>query len=301
MMVRLETTKTGLWDVEAENLDVVLTQLVVDRRDLSHRVSSAERPPPRTCPGRGRRPRHSSVTGTLRGRACRPGRLLPVGAGPPVMRQPASLPSCHRPGPGPLAARPDHSPTFLVAGVQGCEDTQQPVTPEGEEPMPDTLSSTLTTIALSWGVPLLLVFWYACRVRHPRANPCPRISHGVGRCRRRPAGYPGRGFTTTLSTTRAPRSWSCPLSWRCPSCFASSYAGGLAARPPCGARQSCRGRPRPSRPRHGMPSRPMPPNRPTSAASPPGQRTAPAPNRQPCRRGPGVSPGGLERSINVSS
>ena len=47
-------------DVEAENLNVVLTQLVVDRRDLSHRVSSAGWPPPRMCPGRGRRPRYSS-------------------------------------------------------------------------------------------------------------------------------------------------------------------------------------------------------------------------------------------------
>ena len=39
----------------------------------------------------------------------RPGRLPPVGSGLPAMRQPASLPSCHRPGrtgPGPLAARP---------------------------------------------------------------------------------------------------------------------------------------------------------------------------------------------------
>ena len=39
----------------------------------------------------------------------RPGRLPPVGSGLPARRQPASLPSCHRPGrtgPGPLAARP---------------------------------------------------------------------------------------------------------------------------------------------------------------------------------------------------
>ena len=33
--------------------------------------------------------------------------------------------------------------------------------------MPDTLSTTLTAIAISYGLPLLLVFWYACRVRHP--------------------------------------------------------------------------------------------------------------------------------------
>ena len=33
--------------------------------------------------------------------------------------------------------------------------------------MPDTFASPLTTIALGWGVPALLVFWYACRVRHP--------------------------------------------------------------------------------------------------------------------------------------
>ena len=39
----------------------------------------------------------------------RPGRVPPVGAGLPARRQPASLPSCHRPGrtgPGPVAARP---------------------------------------------------------------------------------------------------------------------------------------------------------------------------------------------------
>ena len=37
----------------------------------------------------------------------RPGRLPPVGSGLPARRQPASLPSCHRPGrTGPLAARP---------------------------------------------------------------------------------------------------------------------------------------------------------------------------------------------------
>ena len=39
----------------------------------------------------------------------RPDRVPPVGSGLPAMRQPASFPSCHRPGrtgPGPLAARP---------------------------------------------------------------------------------------------------------------------------------------------------------------------------------------------------
>ena len=39
----------------------------------------------------------------------RPGRVPAVGSGLPAKRQPASLPSCHRPGrtsPGPLAARP---------------------------------------------------------------------------------------------------------------------------------------------------------------------------------------------------
>ena len=37
----------------------------------------------------------------------RPGRVPPVGSGLPARRQPASLPSCHRPGrTGPLAARP---------------------------------------------------------------------------------------------------------------------------------------------------------------------------------------------------
>ena len=43
------------------------------------------------------------------GCSTRPGRLPPVGSGLPARRQPASLPSCHRPGrtgPGPLAARP---------------------------------------------------------------------------------------------------------------------------------------------------------------------------------------------------
>ena len=33
--------------------------------------------------------------------------------------------------------------------------------------MPDNLSTTLTAIAIYYGPPLLLVFWYACRVRHP--------------------------------------------------------------------------------------------------------------------------------------
>ena len=33
--------------------------------------------------------------------------------------------------------------------------------------MPDTLSTSLTAIAISYGLPLLLVFWYTCRVRHP--------------------------------------------------------------------------------------------------------------------------------------
>ena len=52
----------------------------------------------------------------------RPGRLPPVGSGLPAMRQPASLPSCHRPGrtgPGPLAARPGRerlSGPFLPLG-----------------------------------------------------------------------------------------------------------------------------------------------------------------------------------------
>ena len=36
----------------------------------------------------------------------RPGHLPPVGSGLPARRQPASLPSCHRHGPGPVAARP---------------------------------------------------------------------------------------------------------------------------------------------------------------------------------------------------
>ena len=33
--------------------------------------------------------------------------------------------------------------------------------------MPDTIIDTLTTVALNDGVPAVLVFWYACRVRHP--------------------------------------------------------------------------------------------------------------------------------------
>ena len=33
--------------------------------------------------------------------------------------------------------------------------------------MPDTIIDTLTTVALNYGVPAVLVFWYACRVRHP--------------------------------------------------------------------------------------------------------------------------------------
>ena len=33
--------------------------------------------------------------------------------------------------------------------------------------MPDNVTSTLTAIAINYGLPLLLVFWYACRVRHP--------------------------------------------------------------------------------------------------------------------------------------
>ena len=167
--------------------------------------------------------------------------------------------------------------------------------------MPDTLSSTLTTIALSWGVPWLLVFWYACRVRHPARTrvraflmalavvavvPPPAILAGL--------------YDYVVNNEGAPF-------LVVPAVLALSFVlcvlirGWLGRPPPCGARQSCRGRPRPSRPRHGMPSRPMPPNRPTNAASPPGQRTAPAPNRPPCRREPGVSPGGLERSIHVSS
>ena len=36
----------------------------------------------------------------------RPGHLPPGGSGLPARRQPASLPSCHRHGPGPVAARP---------------------------------------------------------------------------------------------------------------------------------------------------------------------------------------------------
>ena len=41
--------------------------------------------------------------------------------------------------------------------------------------MPDTLSTSLTAIAISYGLPLLLVFWYTCRVRHP--------ARGGQRCR----------------------------------------------------------------------------------------------------------------------
>ena len=33
--------------------------------------------------------------------------------------------------------------------------------------MPDNLSSILRVIVVNWGVPFALVFWYACRVRHP--------------------------------------------------------------------------------------------------------------------------------------
>ena len=33
--------------------------------------------------------------------------------------------------------------------------------------MPDTISSILGIVVVNWGVPLALVFWYACRVRHP--------------------------------------------------------------------------------------------------------------------------------------
>ena len=33
--------------------------------------------------------------------------------------------------------------------------------------MPDTFTETLRAVALNIGVPALIVFWYACRVRHP--------------------------------------------------------------------------------------------------------------------------------------
>ena len=33
--------------------------------------------------------------------------------------------------------------------------------------MPDTFTEALRAVALNIGVPALIVFWYACRVRHP--------------------------------------------------------------------------------------------------------------------------------------
>ena len=33
--------------------------------------------------------------------------------------------------------------------------------------MPDHVTTTLTAIAINYGLPLLVVFWYACRVRDP--------------------------------------------------------------------------------------------------------------------------------------
>ena len=33
--------------------------------------------------------------------------------------------------------------------------------------MPETFTDTLRSLALTVGVPALLLFWYACRVRHP--------------------------------------------------------------------------------------------------------------------------------------
>ena len=62
--------------------------------------------------------------------------------------------------------------------------------------MPDNLSSTLTVIAINYGVPLLLVFEYACRVRHPSARALGRVLDDAGHSRRgAPSG--GRGGSTT--------------------------------------------------------------------------------------------------------
>lgn len=36
--------------------------------------------------------------------------------------------------------------------------------------MPDNLIAILTAITLQWGLPLAVVFWYACRVHHPRRS-----------------------------------------------------------------------------------------------------------------------------------
>ena len=69
------------------------------------------------------------------GCSTRPGRVPPVGSGLPARRQPASLPSCHRPGrtgPGPVAARPGRE------GYPGrfrlMVETPSPMGPSGGSP-----------------------------------------------------------------------------------------------------------------------------------------------------------------------
>ena len=81
------------------------------RREMPPPPMAASKPPcvatarswPTAPAGDGRTQCNSLVCST------RPDRVPPVGSGLPAMRQPASFPSCHRPGrtgPGPLAARP---------------------------------------------------------------------------------------------------------------------------------------------------------------------------------------------------
>ena len=62
--------------------------------------------------------------------------------------------------------------------------------------MPETFSS----VARNVGVPLALVFWYACRVRHPA-----RVPHGPGGPRRRPGGDPGRAPQPAQRPAHRPR------------------------------------------------------------------------------------------------
>ena len=82
--------------------------------------------------------------------------------------------------------------------------------------MPDTLSSPLTTIALNWGHPVPARVLVRLSRAPPRANPPPRVSYGVGRCRRRLAGYP----VGALPGPAAPRSGA--------GCWAASRTDRLA-------------------------------------------------------------------------
>ena len=95
--------------------------------------------------------------------------------------------------------------------------------------MPDTFTDTLRAVALNIGVPALIVFWYACRVRHPARPRWQAFLMALAVLATVPAATLA-GLHYAITVRDGSPLILIPSGSRCPSCFAPSCGLGFAAR-----------------------------------------------------------------------